>query len=577
MAWRFSPYAVPLFASAVLLLGIIVLTWRERAAKGARPLIILSLATMLYVGGYAFELSGTTLDWVMFWIRIEYIGIACVPFALLALILLYTGHERFLTPLNVTVMAVIPMMTIVFAWTSGYHDWLWRDMHMEAYGRQWLFAFSTGPWYWVNVTEVWAMIAVGLIVLVPIFVREQGIYRTQSGLMLLALSFPMIAYTLYLAGVFSIPIDVTAYSLALTSIVMAWMVLNNQFLDLMPVARQAVLDNLPDAVIVVDAQSRVVHLNPTAQSLIGPQAAAQVGKPFSLILPEQLTGVLESAPEVRSHEVPFIQNGETHCWDVRLSPLMNRFGDSDGSLVVLRDISERKRADEERERLITSLDAFAHTVAHDLKNLVTVLLTYSVTLQEDFKTISAAEIFDYLGVMVESGQKLNSVIDALLLFAHVDNMNAIPIVPLDMGKIVTQARRRLVVLIEQHHAQLCAPEKWPVALGYAPWVEEVWVNYLSNAIKYGGTPPLVTMSAVAQPDGTIWFSVQDDGPGLTAEQQAQLFTPFRELHQLRTDGHGLGLSIVLSIVQKLGGKVFVESTPGHGSTFAFTLPGSPAP
>ena len=576
MAWRFSPYAVPLFASAVLLLGIIVLAWRERAAKGARLLAILSVTTVLYVGGYAFELSGTTLEWVKFWIRFEYIGIACVPFVLLALILVYTGHEKYLTPLNVAMMSVIPAITIVLAWTSNYHDWMWRDMHLQAYGRQWLIAFSTGPWYWVNVSAVWVIVVVGLVVLFPVFMREQGIYRAQSRLMLVALACPMAAYAIYLSKVIPIPVDVTAYALALTAIVMAWMVLNTQFLDLMPVARQVVLDNLPDAVIVVDARSRVIHLNPTARTLIGPGAAAQLGKPFPLVFPDQLVSVMAGNPGKKSQEIAFFQQGEVRCWEARLSPLLNRYGNSDGSLIVLRDVSERKHADEERERLITNLDAFAHTVAHDLKNLVTVLLTYSVSLQEDLTTMTTSDILGYLAVMVESGQKLNNVIDALLLLARVDKMASIPIAPLNMGAIVAQARKRLTVLIAQAGADICEPETWPVTLGYAPWIEEVWVNYLSNAIKYGGTPPLITVSAVVLPDGKVQFSVQDGGPGFTAEQQRQLFMPFQQLHQLHTNGHGLGLSIVMSIVQRLGGEVSAQSVPGRGSTFSFTLPGPPA-
>jgi signal transduction histidine kinase len=119
---------------------------------------------------------------------------------------------------------------------------------------------------------------------------------------------------------------------------------------------------------------------------------------------------------------------------------------------------------------------------------------------------------------------------------------------------------------------------WPKALGYAPWIEEVWVNYLSNAIKYGGRPPRVELGAAVQAGGstppTVRFWSQDDGPGLTPEEQARLFVPFTRLAQGKAKGHGLGLSIVRRIVEKLGGEVGVESegVPGQGSLFFFTLP-----
>jgi two-component system sensor histidine kinase/response regulator len=119
--------------------------------------------------------------------------------------------------------------------------------------------------------------------------------------------------------------------------------------------------------------------------------------------------------------------------------------------------------------------------------------------------------------------------------------------------------------------------KWPVALGYAPWVEEVWINYLSNAFRYGGRPPRLELGAEAQPDGRVRFWVRDNGAGLTPEDQARLFTPFTRLDQVQVKGHGLGLSIVRRIVEKLGGQVGVESQIGQGSTFSFTLPGVASP
>jgi signal transduction histidine kinase len=110
-----------------------------------------------------------------------------------------------------------------------------------------------------------------------------------------------------------------------------------------------------------------------------------------------------------------------------------------------------------------------------------------------------------------------------------------------------------------------------VALGYGPWVEEVWVNYLSNALKYGGRPPRVKLGATPQSDGKVRFWVRDNGPGLASGAQDRLFTPFTRLDRGRVAGHGLGLSIVRRIVEKLGGQVGVESEEGAGSVFWFTL------
>jgi signal transduction histidine kinase len=117
------------------------------------------------------------------------------------------------------------------------------------------------------------------------------------------------------------------------------------------------------------------------------------------------------------------------------------------------------------------------------------------------------------------------------------------------------------------------PETWPAALGHAPWIEEVWVNYLSNGMRYGGKPPKLELGGETVSD-KVRFWVRDNGPGISEEQKVRLFAPFTQLGQARTGGQGLGLSIVRRIMEKLGGEAWVESEPGKGSKFGFTLPGA---
>jgi signal transduction histidine kinase len=220
------------------------------------------------------------------------------------------------------------------------------------------------------------------------------------------------------------------------------------------------------------------------------------------------------------------------------------------------------------------LDAFAHTVAHDLQNPLSLIIGFAETLEKDYARLSSSELESYLRTIAQSSRRTGNIVDELLLLAGVRRMQ-VEIQPLEMAGIVAQALRRLADATEQHQAEVVLPEGWPVAMGYRPWVEEVWVNYLSNAIKYGGRPPLVELGAEVQPDGLVRFWVRDNGRGLTPEEQAQLFVPFTKLAQVRAGGHGLGLSIVRRIVGRLGGQVGAESdgVPGRGSLFFFTLPG----
>ncbi|MBN1873058.1 MAG: hybrid sensor histidine kinase/response regulator [Anaerolineae bacterium] len=241
----------------------------------------------------------------------------------------------------------------------------------------------------------------------------------------------------------------------------------------------------------------------------------------------------------------------------------------------------------QRDKLIAELDAYAHTVAHDLKNPLTAMIGFSSMLETRFTKMSEEDLGDRLHMIAQSGHKMTNIIDELLLLASVRKMDEVQMEALDMGAIVKEAANRLSDLVEEYQAEIIIPENWPAALGHGPWVEEIWANYISNAIKYGGLPdkdipPRVelgyskgdTLHRISPlPDPTcIRFWVRDNGQGLTPADQARLFTPFERLSQVRAEGHGLGLSIVQRIAEKLGGHVGVESQVGHGSTFSFTLP-----
>jgi len=222
------------------------------------------------------------------------------------------------------------------------------------------------------------------------------------------------------------------------------------------------------------------------------------------------------------------------------------------------------------------LDAFAHTVAHDLKTPLGPLMGLAELLEKHADAMSPEDTVASLRAIKRNGRKMSNIIDELFLLAEMREAE-IEMRPLDMLNLIEEAQQRLSYMIDEKQVEIILPESWPLALGYGPWIEEVWVNYMSNAIKYGGQPPRLELGATLQQDGMVRFWVHDNGSGLTPEEQKQLFIPFTQLGKIRAEGHGLGLSIVRRIVEKLNGKVGVESngSSNQGSTFTFTLPVAP--
>ncbi len=219
------------------------------------------------------------------------------------------------------------------------------------------------------------------------------------------------------------------------------------------------------------------------------------------------------------------------------------------------------------------LDAFAHTIAHDLKSPLGKISTAMGLAIEEFGQLDPDDLQMLLQISLDAGLQMNNIVDDLLLLASV-RKEAVQTKPIDMESVVSQAIDRLAPMIDSYQPTITPTQTWPQAQGYAPWIEEVWVNYLSNGLKYGGSPPKLELGATLQANGMVRFWIQDNGSGLTPEEQATLFIEFTRLNKVRSEGHGLGLSVVRRIIDRLGGQVGVESDgkSGPGSVFYFTLP-----
>ena len=329
---------------------------------------------------------------------------------------------------------------------------------------------------------------------------------------------------------------------------------------------QRIIATSADGIIILNDEGLVQFVNPGAESLLDQPAADLIGNPF--IIPVQPGDITEL-------KIPN-GNGKTRTSELRV--VATQWQQQAALLISMRDISAHKSAEANLRRYTTDLhsrnedlDAFSHTVAHDLKNPAGLVVGFAETMLANLEAFSLDEIRHYLQLISRNGRKIDDIINELLLLASVRQEEIEP-APLNMSAIIAEVEERLMFLIKESRATLVVPETWPTAVGHAPWVEEVWANYISNAIKYGGKPPRVELGATTRPNQTVVFWVSDNGNGLSDDEKERLFMPFTQLKKVRAKGSGLGLSIVRRIIDRLDGEVGVRSETGTGSTFFFTLP-----
>lgn len=348
---------------------------------------------------------------------------------------------------------------------------------------------------------------------------------------------------------------------------------------------ESTVDSLPDLVCLIDHTGKVIRANRIVEEWGLGRVETVRGRTWHELLHPACQQPACYLAELARKVIDQVIQGEA-LDQVEHDPVLNRHlqfhshpvldheqTSTYTAVVVVHDVTEQRVVEEERERLIADLDAYAHTVAHDLKNPVGLVIGYAEFLTREWRAMPADEVVGCLLTIGRVGHKLNDIIDELLLFAEVQDA-PVEVRPLNMGTVAAEALERVRNLITEYQAEVIMPTSWPTVIGYRQWVEEVWVNYLSNALKYGGRPPRVELGGEVRLDGTVKCWVRDNGVGIAPDDQAQLFQRFSGSRRERIHGHGLGLSIVQRIVERLGGQVGVESgpLPGEGSTFYFILP-----
>ncbi len=313
----------------------------------------------------------------------------------------------------------------------------------------------------------------------------------------------------------------------------------------------------------MDMKGCVQFVNPAAEKIMGQKAAELLGENFGY--------------PVDQTEISLLSAGHLRTAEMRVVDI--EWEGEPMHLVSLRDISERKQMEQELRKTAQELaarnqelDAYNHTIAHGLKNPLASVLGFSSLIKQQFGGDTSADLQHYLEQIEESVHDMTAMINSLLYLAQLRDTRPV-LEPVDVTIVVKKALRRFERQIQKQRIRVTMAANLPAALGHETWLEEVFANFIGNAIKYMGrnNPDPQIYIGGSKNDNMIRYWVRDTGIGITLENQANIFEKFTRVEK-SVEGTGLGLSIVRRIIAKLGGEVGVESESGKGSTFWFTLP-----
>jgi len=343
MQFQYTPYIWVLLASAAVSAATAGFAWGRRREPGATPFVVLCVTAVLWSLANGLEMAGADLPTKLFWANVQYLCYGIVPLAMLALALQHSGHGGWLTRRRLIGLSLVPAAAFVGVWTNPYHGLMRQNVYLDMAGAFSVVAKTYGPGFWIDAAYCYAVMWASALILLHAMLRATRPYRVQTAFLLLGLLLPLFWNSLYVVGLSPVPrFDFAPALLSLSGVLVGWGLFRYRLFDLVPVARDAVIEGISDGVMVLDTQRRIVDLNPAARRILGEPASWSAGQEVREAL-RAWPALAESCREanVGRAELWLGANGGAPCYDVRLSPLYDRHGSLVGQVVVLCDVTER--------------------------------------------------------------------------------------------------------------------------------------------------------------------------------------------------------------------------------------------
>ena len=562
--WQFSPILTVYFAGACLAFLLSFLAWNLKPFHGTKVFSMALLAAGIWVLGYVFEVASTSEVVKLILVRIQYLGLMASICLWIIFVINYTQLEALKKNWFYIFISIVPAVSFIEVLFFTCSNFFYQSYQLETIDGLKMFTYHLGLGFYIWAGYAYFILIASLFIVLMRMRNLPRKYRNQIIPLATSVSIIILPNILYITGNNPLaPFDPTSLFFVLVGGIMLYSIQFQKFLDIVPVAHNIVLKNAKMGIVIIDDHDRILEINPSAQRIFGCCDNQFIGKQIKTILP-QFDDLVNNSSELDTSLRELHIGQRNRIYEIKIAPLQEKTNEPKGKIIMLWDVTEMKNA-------YSELDAYAHTVAHDLKTPMAQVISFiNLIKSSDTKEEEKAELLDYVET---SGLRMCEIIDELLVLAQIRNIDAYKSSSLNMDELITNAINRYIPASPNFEINIEKPDTWPEIESNNVWVEEVWANLISNAYKYGGRPLKIKID-YQETNDMLNCAISDNGQGISHDEQEKLFSKFARLakHEKHITGHGLGLSIVQRIVEKLGGKIWLESSEGVGSTFYFSLP-----
>jgi len=574
-------YSIFFISTSLVSFFVAFLAFQRKSVNAARELAWLMLATGTGAFWVIFETSAPLMAQKIFWSKLEYSGGLATPVLYLIFVLRFTGKEKLLSLRNILLLFLVPVFTFALTLTNEQHLLIWSGFSPISPKTN-LMEYYHGIWFWIGyIAYSYLLLVLAAIILLDFIIHHAKPFRSQAMVVFAGGLIPWIVSIIYLTGNSPVPgLDLTPFSITMSGVLAAYAILNFRFLDLIPVARETLVEILPDGIVVLDSNNRIQDINKAAIEFLAIRNKNIIGSPASSSHTSRkllLTSVIDQSPV---ELIETSENNENKTYSIIKQPVKNQPG---SRLVIIRDISVLKQAEKEliiaRDRAEESdklKSAFLANMSHEIRTPLNGILGFTELLK--LSDVTPKQQNDYLDIIKKGGEQMLSIINDIIDISKIE-AGQIKIVNSE-----TNINNQIEFLSSFFSPEATAKgisliSKCTLAKEDATIITDkeklyaILANLVKNAIKF--TRSGFVEYGYVKKESTIEFYVKDTGIGIPPDQKDIIFERFRQGSESLTrnyEGTGLGLSISRAYAEMLGGNIWFESEYGKGSVFYFNLP-----
>ena len=559
--------------------------------------ILVMASCSIWSVAYTLELAATDSVNMDFFGMIEYIGIVTLPVLFFLFTLYLTKEYSFLEKPLLLLLFFPPLLHYMLRITHNLFD-------QPIFYLEQIFVttppfvrheYVYGPGFYSHTIYSYIFIFGAFYLLIRKYLetpKKEGLIRNQLLIFIVGASFPILGNIIRISGLFPFLqfVDFTVIGFVFSCILFTYALFELGFLDILPIARQHVFDEIYDMLIVIDTNLRIVDYNNSAHKFVfSSLPTSEIVHKDLIIVDKLLTdsnlrminfdeayqGVMEVVNGIRpilniDCEFIFFEEVVTRGFFNIFATPLKQANKIVGAVILIRDLTARREAETALRQKNQMQEIILELLSHDLRNHINVLKGYSELAQA---TVSSEEIKESLEAINQKSNSIFNTINEVTNYLRIDKLLGSLDKNLDLNQLITDAIESISpeCSLKKATIEFTPNTEFTNIWGNAMILNSVLVNLLHNAVKYSPPNGKIQVRLEELEDKDQWLvSIADQGPGIPEELQEEIFKPFISLGSEK--GVGLGLFIAKTVIESFAGDIWMENNSPLGATFYFTLP-----